>query len=188
MNSQETTNKILDQAFDRSKPLTPRRIKARKLVAAVLEPGATYKSVGEEIYPTAKYPAVTVYNCLKQPGPQEAMQEAFEPRKAQLERIAAKIVKKLEAKIDSTQDLDTLKQTTTRLLELQYKEQAMLAVRNISENSEKLPDLSKVPREQLEAALLKHLELSAIGVQNTQQSLKDDIRGTIPTEVQPSKG
>ena len=176
MNTQETTNKaqdILDKAFD-GKPITP-KVARRKIRAAMVVQGKTYEEIGKATGSKAKYMRQSVANSVHKPATQREIRNLISYNEDDLRRIVAKAAKRMEGKLDSEKDITS---TDTRVLELAMREKAMLTDKTINENSEKLPDLAKVPKEDLEAALLKHMELSQRGVQDARQSSQDAIRDT----------
>ena len=156
---QQVVSDILAQAFTPKQiPITPLKVRQKRTAELILM-GKDRKTIARELGIKGNYPLQNVSNRVMAKGVRQAIQDAMEPRKAILERILTKFVKQIEGK-----DVDALKSNATKVLELALREQAMLTDKTINENAEKLPDLSKIPREELEKAFLSHLELSSRGV------------------------
>ena len=87
-------NPTLEQPTKKHTRISQRKLKAKALVNAVLEPNATYREVGEKFYPKANFPAQTVYNCLQQPSAQAELNKickSLDDKRAEHERLAMEL-------------------------------------------------------------------------------------------------
>jgi hypothetical protein len=186
LSPKEQAAETVRQAFDPTIPiLTPKKARHKRIAALVVQGEKTYTQIGKEIgIEESTHIRQNVYSRLQSASVKAEIQALMEPRKAQLERIASKIVNKLERKIDSVDDLDDLKQGTLRTLEMQYKEQAML--------TDRVATVDETPKlEDIEAKALASLKIGRNGIQqedaekiaeDAEKIAEDALQGTNTAE------
>ena len=84
MNTEHKRTNLMSQSVNQTNKseiaptkITPRRIRQRKIAQGVVQ-GKTYREIGEELAPDAKYPSQTVSNRVNDPGVQREINAILE--------------------------------------------------------------------------------------------------------------
>ena len=152
--------KVLDP--DTGEYVAPCKLRQKQVAAEAMKPGATYKEVGEKLYPNSSYPAQTVYNALRQPTAQAELKQIEAVMGITRDQYIARVVKHAEIAENRTNkgkasasDVNA----ATGALTLLGKASGNLVEKVESKvtNTLDTKDLHTIPDDQLQAEIVKRL-------------------------------
>lgn len=154
------------ETIEKPEVLTPRKIRAKRIVQAVLDQTKSYTEIGQELIPGAKYPKQSLYEALQSKPVQDELRVklADEIELWNEETITKKITFLAE---NASNDGNKLK-----ALELLAKIKAMLTEkREISTPGQftKSEDFAKLPLNEMISVIEARLKLNSQGVNTSQE-------------------
>jgi hypothetical protein len=143
--------------------LTPRKVRQRRIAEGVLS-GKTYREIGEELNPDAKYPSQTISNRLNDKGVQEAIREQVEKTdydKSDIRRIISLVLQSAESNAREGK----LTSSQAKVLEIASRTEAMLTDKQeVNQSFVPIEGVKDMSTDQLVQELTQRLRADMTGV------------------------